>query len=530
MSNRVKTLVSEWSWGQTAVVAALLFMVRGLLGPISETDLYWHLLMGADILHTGRLTGNPNLTFGPHQDWQTTQSVSEVLMYLWFQWTGWAGFVAARIVAGALLAGVTIWAVATLIPRTLTRFRLWVAVALAASCLSWVSVQERPQAISFILLPILGVALLRALHTGRFPNLLLVFAVTMVWGWFHGAALMVAPLFGFVWLVRMVLGRTRWAVPSVSSHGNWWGLLVAVSAFLGTLVNPIGWHIYQQASAISQSAGAIITEWERPFPNYPVTGIAPLLLLALWLLSAWALRHRNAVPVRALILDALFLLPLAVYAETANRAVPVVILLVIPLVGRRLCQTLSLYWKRPLPSVGRKFALPVAAVLAVIGIGLSVGAVANAEPLDETMPARILSGLADTTDKRYVIGDYNLTGRIQLLTQPKVRTALDGRADRYSVETLYNYYRLMRAYPTWRAILETDYAESTDFVGPADSLVVPKLQSLGWKTACVDGTTIWLIAPNITGTCPAVAGPLSAHFNRSEGLRKNQSMGVSPSP
>lgn len=518
--NRVRNLATGWTWGHTALTAALTITLFRLLMPVREPDIYWHLLLGRAIVTDGNLSGDPSFTFGPHQDWISTQSVSEALAYLYFQFAGWGGFVFLRAFGGFLVAAAVAWAIYRLLPRTLgTSFRLWVTAVATFLAVQYPSVQERPQTATFILLPVFGFFLIRMIYTGRTPNLLATFLVVMGWTWLHGGSMLVGPMLLAGWVLRLVARRMGWLGSAGYDDGFLWrGPAVAAAAVLGTLVNPIGWRIYEQGAAITASASVGIVEWATPWPVYPVMYTAMPLLLALWGLAAYLLARCSSFPRRVFIVDALLLVPFVLYSETANRVVPIAVLITIPLVARRWAQALAVVWHRPLPRLVPRAALPIALMLCTVTLGAVAYSSINAAPVGDESPRRIFSGLADTSGERRVIGSYNITGRLQLLTQPEVRTGLDGRADRYSPEQLRSYIKMLRGEDGWLQTLQTGYAGATDYIDMAHSGVVPKLKDMGWRVVCEEDTTdgryVWLTAPGVSGACPSEPGELTTNIDR----------------
>src|SRR3954453_596926 len=71
-------------------------------GSLSDGDVYWHIMIGRDILPHWRFGGDPSWTLAPADlHWVTTQWASEVLIYLLHEAMGWYGLTLLRV-AGAL--------------------------------------------------------------------------------------------------------------------------------------------------------------------------------------------------------------------------------------------------------------------------------------------------------------------------------------------------------------------------------------------------------------------------------------------
>jgi hypothetical protein len=508
-------------WGWFAVVAVAVVSAVNLLGSVSENDLYWHLLVGRDIVENYRLTGNPDFVFGPSQPWVTTQAVSEVLMYWWYSVFGLDSFAFLRVAGGVLVSLSVMWSVFVLAPRSASRsLRLWAAAGFGFLATQWVVVQERPQTVSFILLPLLAVWMVRLVYTGRAPNVVLVFVVTMVWTWFHGTALMVAPVLGAAWLLHVVavrFGFISHAAP-LGRFGVWGGAVTAVAAAAATLVNPVGVRIYEQALLIADSASVGIQEWKAPFPDVPSFYLAMPLLLLLWLVAALVL-SRSSFFNRLLVVDFVLIVPFVVYSETANRLVPVAVLLTVGLVARRWVQAVGVLWRRPVSSLPVAWVLPVSVVMVCVAGVFVAGSLSSVDNVGGNTPKRILSGLASSDGDRFVVGSYNVMGRVQLFTDANVVTAVDGRADRLSADQLRAFIGFSRGDDGWRDTLFGSYSGATDYVDVAVSGVVPELLDLGWVLRCEETDAsglgwVWLTAPGVEGVCPVVADVLVPRVDR----------------
>jgi hypothetical protein len=457
-------------------------------GPMFETDSYWHILIGQDILANGRFTGDPAVVFGPSvEGWVTSQWLSEVVMYWLWSSFGSHGIVAFRMVGSVLFVGALLWAVTVVQPRGWGRpWRLLVASLLVGLVIPIIPLQERPQLVSYFLLPIVVVWALRLYYTGRWPNPFVIFVVAVVWVNSHGAALLLPALLLAAGVGHALFARLGWVG---WGQWSWRGLWVIPAAVVGVLLSPLGVGIVSSARAIAAASNGTIIEWLRPSPLLVAVFLAPF---ALWLI--WAVLAASRGRWRLVVMDALFLVPVAGYSLTANRMLPIGFLLATPLLARRLAQLLIFLGvgKSSESSLWPKLAVGVGVVgVGVVGVG--VGTAVASEPQDT--PVRIFEGLAATEGTRNVVADYRLTGRVQLLTQPAVATAIDGRTDRYGRERIIDYVNMLNADPGWQATWE-DYASATDAVLSAGYGLVPELEAQGWVRVMADGDFVWLVSPD----------------------------------
>lgn len=169
---RLTTPSLRSTWGLIAWLTVPLAAVLAL-GPVSEVDLYWHIRMGADILANGRLTGDPAWTFGPTVgEWVTTQAVPEVLLHWIYEGGGWPALLLLRIALGVAVTVSVILATSSVLsgrPRLVVD-RAVALVAIVTTLALNGFVQERPQTLSLVILPWVGVLLLRVMYADRWPR------------------------------------------------------------------------------------------------------------------------------------------------------------------------------------------------------------------------------------------------------------------------------------------------------------------------------------------------------------------------
>jgi hypothetical protein len=468
------------------------------VGPIKEVDLYWHIRMGADILENHRLSGDPAWTYGPSDSaWVTTQAGAEILLHLLYSMGSWTGVMLLRVLLAAAVTTSVILAT-TAVVRTRRTVPVDRAVALVSvvTALAMVAyVQERPQSLSLLLVPWVGVLLLRVMYADQWPRWWVVGLVVMVWCWFHGAGAIVGPVVIAGTVIHALgAGGLHWLPPLVRSLRKGWAvILVALAA---PMVGPLGLAYYPQASRIQESATMRILEWMPPGANSAVVWLA-LALLGMWALSLVRLAATSGRVWRTFRMDMLLVIGLLIVMTSAGRYLGLGILLLGPLVARRLAQV----WTRPPVRVER--IKPRTAVIVVGIVSLAVGALAvaaavNVRPVARDDPLRVWRALATQPGERRVLVDYGLGGQAGLLADAVV--AIDGRADRYGGEAIDAYLAMTDGLPGWERTLAR-YPGTTDAVVPTISGLADRLEGEGWSPACVDGSYTWLTAPGVRGEC-----------------------------
>lgn len=511
LAEKLQFLTSKWTWWHALLLFGLAYMFFVLSHPVNENDIYWHLRMGQDIWEQHRLTGDPNWTFGPYySDWVTTQSGAEVFFYLLYKTLGWNGIILYRILSGLAIVVITFYISKKFLPkvhwekygtRTLS---VTVVFGLAGVIMA---IQERPQTFSYILLPILGAVLYRILHTGKYPNAIIVFLVVAAWTCLHGVSVIVAPLILMFWGLRMIAKRTGHALPNINTNNSFLHLpfTVIAAAFLGTFANPIGWRIYERAYAIQQASTDTLMEWGKPAAASPLF-ISLLLLLIVWVTSAIVLARRK-FPMRGLAVEGISFILLLAWASTAIRIVPLVSLIIIPIVSRRLAQT----WTKPTNGWDKRnmnFVMGFVVIAWSIALPFTFLYGFNNQPVQaEETPIMILNGIKETKDQRNYFVDYNLSGRVQLFSKPEDRTNWDGRSDRYGAQLIKDQADIYHTTQGWEEKFSL-YRDATDAIVPAEISLVEALQKEGWVVACEDKEWVWLMKKGLQGACPTVEKPL----------------------
>lgn len=485
------------TWGLLAWLLVPLAVLPAW-GPVKEVDLYWHILMGGDILANGRFGGDPSWTYGPADpSWITSQPAAEVLLYLLHRGMSWSGIIGFRI---ALSVGLmlSILLAITRVVRTRNVLPVDRSVAVTGLIVGTTMVayvQERPQTISLVILPWIGVMVLRVMYTDRWPRWWVIGLIVMVWSWFHGAGVLVGPVLVVVAVIHALgVGGLKWFPILLRSIRRGWAVVLA--ALVAPMISPLGLEYYPQVRKIEQAASPFIQEWLAPQANNGNVWLA-FLLVGLWALSLVRLAARSGRVWRTFRMDMLYVAGVILVMTSAGRYLAVGMLLLAPLVGRRLAQA----WIRPSVRVERirpRTALVVLAAVSVLMAAVAARLLINPRPVSAQMPLRVWDAMAQIPEERRVIVDYALGGQAELLGG--VRVALDGRTDRYGGTVLTPYLDAIKGLPGWSGTLDR-YPGTTDAVLAGNSGLSDRLRARGWKQACADGVYVWLTAPGVSGSC-----------------------------
>ena len=453
------------------VVLVVLVALALVSGPLSDLDVYWHVLIGREILATHHVSGlgtswSLNLT-GTH--WTTTQWLSEVILAKTQGWFGWRGVIVLRELLALLLA--------VLLARQLLRRAVpRVAAPILAVTLIIVAstVQERPALATLLFAVWLGGVATDLLLDGRRPSLWLTFGLVVLWANLHGGWVIAPFALGAVALACGVDGRAAWPKARTA-------LLVAAVTVVAGCATPIG---LAGLAAPFRFAGAakIISEWQ-PTPvlsSYciPIAGLVGTLVVV------WA-RGRVRPPLAELVYTAV----VVAFAFQALRNVSPAALLLAPLAAERVMR--SYHPRRA--RVHRREAVvlwAVAGALCVVGAVIVTTTLATINPLRNTRPLAIARTLAATPGEKRVLNAYNSSGVLAQFGGPGVRLAVDGRADRYGNAFLTRYTDAFDLEGDWQGVLrqvDPDYA-----VLKSSEPLTAELRREGWTLVQTDGQYVLL--------------------------------------
>ncbi|MEI8083806.1 MAG: hypothetical protein WCI74_18360, partial [Actinomycetes bacterium] len=463
----------SWVWPGLLVGLALAAGALGTTaGPLRDVDVFWHvrlgneLLGGVSIYDVGR-----DWSYAPiDQPWVSTQWMIEIL----FSWLntlfGWAGLVGYRAVTTAAALGTLVW---TCFPRAkAVPTRTWsalVAFGLAVFTLLIFS-QERPQQISFILLPLVGLWWLLAVRDGVAPRWWAMLVLAAIWSNCHGAWIMLP-----VALFLAVVGR--WMNNGKSDPALRPLIYAFLAAIAGGSLTPIG--PLNLLSPIRFAATTDqITEWE-PTHMLALTSMG-LTISGVLLAITWA-RGRSR-PSRAEVLYAILIL---LFGSSAARNVTPAVLMLAPLVAWRLGTAFAGPRLAPAPKELRNVAKPAVAIVVVVGLFMTGFLVATTPIVTtETKPLDLVARIAAAPTPQRVLNGYDVSGLVLYYARPAVSRSLvqvgiDGRADRYGSAYINRYLDMERGRPGW----EDTVAELKPTVAllPERDALIPLLKSRGWQ-------------------------------------------------
>lgn len=370
-------------------------------GTLAESDTFWQVRTGLDILAWGRM---------PHVDayswtaagaaWTPNSWGFDVLLGVAHR----VGGLPAVAVVAAALAWVVLGMVLVLARELGAHVVPAVAGALSAGVIlvGWLS--ARPQLVDYA--AVLGLVLLaRAVSVGRSPGVsaAAIVAVILVWMNLHSAAMLGVVLVAAAAGAAATAGQSRAA-----------GLLVATAVAGGAacLVTPYGTELIRHAWTVHQQSAGVVDEWARFDPS----DASQVVVLAAELTALGvALRRAERVVVAALAV-------LAVASLPAQRLLPLLLLVAVPTLAAGASSARVLAYLRS----RRRVLVPTA----VVGVALLGGVAAPAlghlgRPDPSIYPTRVAAAIPIGCDVYvpYLVGGY------LILARPDVRVSIDSRND-----------------------------------------------------------------------------------------------------
>jgi len=465
-----------------AAVVAALVPLRAATRPLDDIDLYWHILIGQEILGgTPVAEAGRGWSYAPVADtWVSTQWLAEVL-FAWMHDTfGFQSFVVYRtlttILALVVLAAVTVH-------RRPARAGAW-PFAIAGLALALTG-QDRSQQLTYIVAPLVGWWAMRLWREGRLPRWWVVLPLVVVWANVHGGWLLLP--------MALVLA----AIARVLDHGlrdraAWWAVLLSAGAALAALVSPSGLDNVLSVVRFSE-ATARISEW------LPVTAVdwesLPLLLMVVTVVCTWAFGR-----VRPSKGEVVLVLALLGFGYTAWRSSTPALLILAPIVTGSLARALG--EQDPLPRGTRQPLARVSAAIAAVGFALSLVLAATQNPvIDPDFPQKLFAQVRDNPEPQRVLNAYNIAGPLLWFGggPPHVLVGVDGRADRYGAAYIERYDGdLMDTRPGWEDVL-AELKPTSALIRETEPLAGALVAQKDWVVVAREGRWVLLRAPDAPG-------------------------------
>ena len=475
-------------FGLLAAGCAVVALLVAALRPLVDIDVYWHVLVGQQILDGVPVAeAGRGWSAAPVPDtWVSTQWLAEVGFAALFDLDGWTGLLWFRYAGVALV--LVVLALTTVRGRSIPAAA--VPFGLGACALAGFA-QERSQLVTYLLAPVVGALVLRALARGVLPRWWLVLPVVAVWANIHGGWVIAALGCGLV-----VLGR--WLDHGLRDRVAVRALGLTLVVLVAACLTPVGPANLLSSWRFSQAASVLIVEWAPVNPLDAANGgLLWTALLLVWAVS-WATGRPR--PPRSQVLVVLALLA---FGLLAWRNIPVAVLLLAPMLAERLQRTWaptprspgwsSLRWS----SLGRsdRAAAAVLVVALVLG-GVLVGR-SGEIPADQ--PTALAVAVAALPGDQRVLNDYNTAGVMLFCGRPgQVLVSVDGRTERFGADYLGRYRDLMALRPGWEALLD-ELSPTAAVLANTSPLVEALVSARGWRQVAATPAGYLLLLPPTPG-------------------------------
>lgn len=437
------------------------FALMLALRPIGDVDVFWHVLVGRDIVTHHRFTGDPRWVYGPHGHWVTTQWGSEVLFAALQGVFGWAGLIVFNVTCAGLLL-LLVWGLLTHVTgRAVVDSPLVTALFAVVSAVVALAVQERPATISLVFLLILTRWTGHVLSGHDWPRWWVVFGLTVAWAQFHGYWVLVSVSVSAAIIVGFCgdrsWARVRAGIPAL-------GASVAAGA-----LTPAGWYAYTAPLRFREAAAPFIAEWQPPTLSDPTLWV----LLGTVGIVAFAYRWSPAhVPVT----HVLWVLGWALFAGLAARNVLPAVLLILPAAAAAIGRVPTRSHR------GSVVSLVATTVLILGGIGVGAVGLASHGIFEGTVPVGLVHKITEEPGHRRVFNHYDAAGYVLALSgSGRTSVVIDSRSDMYGRARIRAHFSTLHMGPGW-ATRFTDY-RPTDVLVKREDPINRSLPALGWVQA-----------------------------------------------
>ncbi|HVW75939.1 MAG TPA: hypothetical protein VHC39_20040 [Rhizomicrobium sp.] len=467
---RVPALLRQYAVHGFLVALACAYYLLNAQILLGHYDLGWHLAAGDWIRDHGRLPLHDPWSFtAGDKPWLNLSWLWDVLASVIFQHAGLGGLLSLTVICG----GAITFYLASICLRT--------GASAAAACIAVLFASLLYPAFSafpniyLAAAPNMATMLFAVLFygecLGRTKRVLLLPLVMLAWANLHGGFLLglfILGVFG-----GLALRKRDWA--GFSLYG-----LATAGSLAATLINPLGWHIYQGVtSTMGNFVQAQITEWWPYYRNITMPGSLPGMAYMLAFV-ALELRDRRLGVLEARLLSWLFLV-LGLYQF---RYMAFFFLFSAVLMTLHLDRLLSPGLRDP--RIGRSWL--AAATLAVSALSLACWRAA-ASPLE-------LPQMLSRQDVRYLqshfpharlLNHWNYGGILIFYTRGTPPLFVDGRAaTAYPDALLHDYFQLSQPEvdeAAWNRVLAKYRIDTVLWVKAHDALRRYLVGRKGWKEA-----------------------------------------------
>ncbi len=472
------------------VLLLLLGLLAMTLRPVADPDFWWHLRSGQQIVETGGIPRTDPFSFTyAGRPWIAHEWLSEVILFGLYQWGGLPLLI--------LTFGLIITAAFGLVYLRSAGRPYIAGFALLLGALATAPTWGvRPQMFSLLLGSLFLFLLDRFQETDRPGILIQLPLVTVLWVNLHAGyalGIFLIGAYAAVQAIRFVqAARTQdeSGKKKAIRRGGWLGLSLT-ACLPAVLLNPNGARLYTYPfeTLASPSMQMFIQEWASP--DFHLTEWQPLLWLILAVLAAGSLARKPVEPAHLLLT-----LALGYFALRSMRNVSLFVLAAVPLLA---AQAASLVRDRPevrgADRLGR-WLHPLLLILALLAVGLRFASVLREQPLSErqSFPVQAVDWIERNRPAGNLYNTYGWGGYLIWRLYPAYPVYIDGRADLYGDEFIFDYLAIYRAEPGWETALEAADVHLV-LIEPQAPLALALSASDNWQVQYSDEMSILFTRP-----------------------------------
>jgi hypothetical protein len=458
------------------------------LRPIADPDFWWHLKTGQLIVQAHAIPHADPFSFTKLNGvWITHEWLSELLIFGLFRLGGFSLLVIffSMLITGAFLITYLRCPVNTR-PYISGFILIFGAISTAPT---W---GVRPQMISLLITSLFLFLLDGYRKEGKLTFLLPLPFLTLVWVNLHAGYLLGLALIGIyiagslieIFVAEFINKSKVLERPTLNSVLVLCGCLGICC--LASLANPNGVNllIYPFQTLVSPSMQQFIQEWFSP--DFHQLIWQPFAFLILALIGVGMLSKKSIPPTNILLA-----ILLGYAALHSMRNIPLFVIIVIPILSEQVSSMVHI----PLDSrpTGKIFSylVPILVLCIMALINLRFIQVRQAQPRTETenFPQAAADWILVNRPSGNLFNSYGWGGYLIWKLYPTYRVYIDGRADVYGDQFIYQYMTIYRAEPGWEDKLEAQNIR-TVIVEPDSPLSNVLGNSLAWHIAYEDKSSV----------------------------------------
>lgn len=413
--------------------------------PIADPDFWWHLRTGQLIFDTHHVPEtDPFSSTVTGKPWIAHEWLSELFMYGLYRLGGYGLLI---IIFSALITA------AFLLVYLRSPERPFVAgfallLGALATAPTW---GVRPQMIS-LLLTSLFLYLLDGYQTTRRVGFILPLPfITLLWVNLHAGYALGLGIVGIyilgdgLELLSRFLAKEK-PLPARLVKASLWLVGILVACLLAVVVNPNGpkMYLYPFETLTSPSMQQFIQEWFSP--DFHQGEWQPLAWMILALIGFGLLSRKTSSPTKIMLT-----LVFGYAALISMRNVPLFAIAAVPVLSEQIGALIQIGPEQPTRRQRLSWLNPLLLVLVILAAGLRFVSVSTEQAKTEQtqFPYQAVNWISQNRPAGRIYNSYNWGGYLIWRLYPQYPVYIDGRADVYGDQFIYNYLRIYDADPGW---------------------------------------------------------------------------------